>query len=374
MFVAGIPLEPNSLYRSSLTDPSSFAFSRPRLATEGDLEFFPYLGHRISDAKSQEDFLYVLKRDSIETLTYTQDNNDFAQIAKIIQGVNVGTEGRAWRMENDIAFITPDKRVTTIGRIKLHDQRPLTNNIAYPIKRAMDTFGVDESFGEEYRERAFIGVKSNPDNVNNDILIVRNKNYVAWEGIWFISATSVVAHNGKVYYGNAYVPDVYEMQVGVNKVKGNDTFPMDASWMSGYINKQGTGFYLNEVGCLSVEGYITAGTKINFDLYKDFAETSFQQLVIKGTDAQFLDGPPGFSILGGEPLGIEPLGASSVVGEPDEEGKIHFIAHLFFPVKQIEYIAVKVSSSGLAQSYEITALGLGLAPVAFEAQNRIQIT
>jgi len=371
MFVAGIPSQPNTTYRSTLNDPTDFFFSSPRSADEGDILFFPYLGHKISDIKSQEDFLYVIKRDSIEALTYTQDNNDVAQINKIIQGVNVGTEGRAWRMENDIAFITPDNRITTIGRIKLRDVRPQINDIAYSINRAMDAFSGDEAFGEEYRERAFVGLKSSPEVVNNDILLVRNKDYQSWEGIWFISAAAVVAHESLLYYGASYTPDVYQMQYGINKVKGDETFPMDCSWTSGWINLNQTGFYVEELSNIMIEGYITSGTTIKINLFKDFAESSFQNLVISGLDTTFQDGLPSFSFMGGDPLGLLPLGAGSTLGDPDPEGRRHFIVSLPFPITQCEYVAIEVASNGLAQSWEIIGLGINTTNLAFENQARI---
>lgn len=372
MFVGGVPSAYTTIFRSHLTDATDFTQSSPRDPSEGDIVYFPYSGHRITDIKSQENLLYVFKRDSIESLTYTQDELDIAQINSIVNGVNVGTEGKAWRMDNDIAFVTPDKRITSIGRVKLNDNRPQVTNIADSIMRAMDEYGVDNSYGEEYRDRAFICLKSSPDVASNDILLVRNKDLAAWEGIWQIASNVVVAHNGKLYYGSSYSADVYEMLVGVNKVKGSDVFPVTSSWWSGYINRNGSGFYLNEIACLSVEGYITSGTTINFNLYKDFAELPFQQLSISGLETDFQDGLPTFSLLGGDPLGMEPLGASSVVGEPDPDGRRHFIAFLDFPITPVEYISVEVASSGLAQSYEIIALGLGLNPVAFESQPRIQ--
>lgn len=371
MFVSGVPSAGTTVYRSSLTDASDFTFSSPRSADEGDIIYFPYFGHKISDIKSQENVLYVIKRDSVEGLTYTQDNNDIAQIDTILQGVNVGTEARAWRMENDIAFVTPDKRITTIGRLKLQDQRPQMVDIADSIHRAMDNFGVDSVYGEEYRDRAFICLKSTPEVAQNDVMLVRNKTYNSWEGIWQLAANAVVAHNGNIYYGNSYSPDVYQMQVGLNKVKGGDTFPMGCSWWSGYINKEGAGFYLNEVSSIAVEGYITSGTTININLFKDFAELPFQNLAISGLDNAIQDGQPSFTFLGGDPLGLEPLGASSIVGDPDPSGRRHFIAILYFPITQVEYIAVEVASNGLAQSWEVIKLGINTTSLAFENQNRI---
>ena len=163
------------------------------------------------------------------------------------------------------------------------------------------------------------------------------------------------------------------MLIGINKVKGTDTFPMTSRWISGWINGKGNGFVLNEISALAIEGYIRLNTTIDFKLYKDFSSTSFQDLqIVASEDENVLDGEPLVSFLGGSPLGLEPLGGTSILGDADDDGYRHFIAYLYFPLTQIEYVSIEITSSGTGQGWEIIRLGLNAIENVFEAQNRIK--
>lgn len=374
MFVAGVGSALTTAFRSVIQDPTDFTFSSPRVAGEGDVILFPYNGSTITDIKSQENTLYVLKPDSVESVIYTQAGGtdfDLPQIHAIKQGPSAGSIARAWRQDDDIVFVTPDNTITSIGRIKLRDVRPQSEDLAFPIRRAVQRYNFDNTFGIQYINRAYVATKSTKDTVQNDILLVYNLDYRSWEGYWQIASSFLIDHNGKLYYGDSYTPNVYEMFTGINKDDGTNVFPMSCKWMSGFINGRGTGFYLNEVSSLAVEGYITSGTTINFKLYKDFNFEPFQELVISGLDTQFQDGVPTFSMLGGDPLGMQPLGVKANFGEPDEDGRRHFIAFIDFTITQIEYVAIEAGSTGLNQNWEIIALGLNLTENLFEAQNKI---
>ena len=374
MYVAGVKSSKSTVYRSSLNDATDFTFASPRAADEGDVIFFPYDGHSITDMKKQEDRIYVFKRDSIEALTYTQDAADIAQIDPVIQGVNVGTEAKVWRQDNDIAYVTPDKKITTIGRVLDKDFKPQIEDIGINIRRALEGYEFNDVYGEEYNKRAFVCVKSDDTVTENDIMLVNNKQNRSWEGYWQIAASAIVSHNSKLYYGASYSPDVFEMLTGINKIRGEDTFPVEMTWRSGFINKKGSGFYLNEVSSIAVEGYITSGSTIEVNLYKDFATTPFQELRIVGTETQYQDGVPTFSLLGGDPKGLEPLGASSIIGDVEPDGRRHFIIFLDFQITPLEYIAVEVGSSGKNQNFEVDAIGINATDTAFENQERIKNT
>jgi len=372
MLVAGEKSKPSTLSRSALADATDFTFSSPRSAQEGDVLYFPYGGKAITDVKAQEDAAYIIKEDSIESLRYTQDGSDLAIIDPVIQGAAVGSKSRAWRKGNDIVFATPDNKITSIGRILNKDTRPQAYDLAYNIRREIEDYDFGSLVGIEHINRTYIAVKSVNTATNNDRVLVYNKDYDAWEGYWPVSIDAFAIHGGDLYYGEAYTPNIYQTGTGINKTKGTTTYPMSCGWQSGFINTRGSGFYLNEVSSLAVEGYITSGTTINFNLYKDFANTAFQQLSLLGSETQFQDNVPEFSLLGGDPLGLEPLGVKAIIGAADEDGRRHFIAFLDFQMTQVEYISVEVSSSGKHQDWEIIALGLNATENVFESQEKIK--
>lgn len=372
MYVGGDPAAGNTVYRSATADATDFSFSGSRAATEGDILWFPYGGSKVSDIRAQENALYVFKPNSIEAVTYSQDSNDVSQFEPITQGVGRGTEGRTWKMDDDIAFGTSDNRITTLGRVISRDIRPQITDIAYPIRRSVKDYNFDAIVGTEFINKAFVGIKSSNTVSVNDSILVYNKDYKAWEGKWKINAGSLGVHDSGVYYGDSFTPNVYQFNTGINKVKGSSTFPISCEWVSGFINKRGSGFYLNEVSCLAVEGYITAGTTINFDLYKDFAFTPFKSMALTGTDTDYQDNVPTFHLLGTDETGADPLGSNFILGEEDDEGRRHFIVCFYFPITQLEYIAIGVGSSGKNQNWEVNALGINVEETAFENLSKIK--
>jgi hypothetical protein len=374
MYVAGDVGAPNSLYRSALADATDFSFSSPRSADQGDITWFPYGGSKITDIHAQESSMYVFKPSSIEGVTYTQDGEDLVNIDPITQGVGKGSIGRTWKMGDDIAFGTSDNRITTLGRVVNRDQRPQVTDIAFPIRREVKNYNFDSLVGVEYTNRGFVGVKATSVVTANNRLLVYNKDYRAWEGYWNVNAGSLAQHNDLLYYGDSFTPNVYQLLTGTNKVKGSNTFPISCEWQSGFINTRGSGFYINEVSCLAVEGYITSGTTINFKLFKDFATSPFRELTLSGSETQFQDNVPTFNLLGVDPLGTNPLGASSVLGDEDTEGRRHFLVFLYFPITQLEYISVSVGSSGKNQDWEVIALGINATENVFENLQKIKDT
>lgn len=379
LYVAGSPAAPVTVNRSQNADTDNFTLSSPRAANEADLVYFPYGGKRITDIKGWESSLVVLKEDSLESLTYSEaydatleTKTDVSQVDRIKVGVASGSIGRSWIAGDDLMFATPDKRITTVGRVLSKDQRPQTTDLAYPIRRATKNYDFPLVAGREHINQVFISVKSSDEVTANDTLLVLNKDYNAWEGEWNIQAADFAQHQGNLYYLDSYTPDVYQMFTGANKTRGDDVFPMTVDALTGWINGRGSAFYLNEVSCLAVEGRIKLNSAITFSLYKDYSQSAFQEIEIVPTEQEgILDGESPVSFLGGSPLGLEPLGGASFLGDEEPDGYRHFVAFLHFPITQIEYIAIGISSSGYNTAWEITRLGINATENVFEAQQRI---
>lgn len=379
LYVSGYAGAPVTVSRSHIADTDNFTISSPRAANEGDLVYFPYGGKQITDIQRWESALVVFKEDSIDALTYSQAydgtldaQTDVAVIDPIKVGVASGSVGRTWIAEDDIMFATPDNRITALSRVASKDVRPQTADIGYNIRREIANYNFDTVAGIEHINEVFVSAKTDTGVANNNRLLVWNKDYKTWEGYWNIQAADLVPHNGGLYYLDSYSPDVYQMFTGTNKTKGEVVYPMDAIWKSGWINGRGTAFYLNEVSCLAVEGRIRLNTTIIFRLYKDYASDSFVELALTASENEdILDGESPVSLLGGDPLGLQPLGGQSLLGAEESDGYRHFVAFIDFPITQIEYVAIEVSSSGTSQAWEVTRLGLNVTENIFESQPRI---
>jgi len=376
LVVSGDPAKPITVFRSQTANAADFTFASPRAANEGDVVYFPYSGKYITDIKRFEGNLVVLKEDSIEDLNWSQTTNatgdvtDIAVQNSLKVGQKVGSVGRAWNTEDDIMFVTPDNRITSLGRVLNKDVRPQSEDLAYEIRREVKPYVFDEVAGTEHINEIFVCAKSDTTIAANNKMLVWNKDYTSWESVWTIQAADITPHNGKLYYIDSFSPDVYQMLVGTNKIRGTETFPLTSRWVSGWINKQGSSFYLNEVSCLAIEGRIRLNSTIEIKLYKDYAFTSFQDLQLTVTE-NIIDGQTVHSFLGGTPGGLEPLGTTSILGDEEDDGYRHFVAFLDFDQTQVEYISVEVGSSGLNQGWEIIRLGLNTTDTVFEAMNRI---
>lgn len=380
LYVAGIKNKPVTVNRSHNADMDNFTISSPRAADEADLVYFPYGGGSIQDLKVWEEQMVVLKDDAIETLAYsqeydpsTQSATDIAQQKTIKSGVSIGSQGQAWRTEDDLVFVTPDKRLTSLGRVLNKDIRPQTKDLAYTIRREMKTYDFSSVRGCEYINQMFVAAKSGTDVLANDRMLVWNKDYGTWESSWNIQAADSTPHDGKLYYLDAFSPNVYQMLIGTNKIKGDDTYPLTCSWLSGWINGKGTAFYLNEISSLAIEGRIRLNTTINFQLFKDYSSLSFADISIRA-QSETIDGEEVASFLGGVGLGLEPLGASSFLGDEEDDGYRHFVVFVDFPTTQVEYVSIGVGSDGTNQGWEVLRMGLNATENVFEAQNRITET
>lgn len=373
LYMTDLPSSPRTVRRSATANFADFTtIGSPRAANEPDIIGVP--SSNVIDIADQENALYAGTETEVVAIRYSQDVNDVVQFDRVVTGKGAGLASKFWRLGNDIAYISSDKRITTVGRQVYKDTRPQYSDLADSIRRAIDTYKFDEATGEEFRNFSYVTCKRTESALVNNIVLAYEKDYGSWMGTWTMNASVFEYHDGIMYYGSSTSPDVYQMDAGINKQKDEVTFPMDAFWESGWINGKGNGFSLNEVSSIAIEGYISLNTTINVDLYKDFSDQPFQTLqIVASEDEDLLDGYAVFSVLGGSPLGLEPLGATGgTTGELDEQGRRHFIAYLYFDFTQIEYISARFGSSGKGQNWEVTRWGLNATETVFEAQDRIK--
>lgn len=359
-YVAG-----GNFYVSKITDPFDFTYSGARVAGEGDFQPTPYGGGDILDAATMEDFFYIFKRDYIESVQYSQDASDLIQRVPLKAGV--GSIGRVIVGEDDIYFVTPDKKFTSIGRAKLRDLKPHTDNIGITIKRLLDTYDFSDVNGIQYKNRILICCKSTSTRTKNDIAIVYNLTSGAFEGIWDIPAMGFsIWQNDRLFYAESVTANVYEMFVGSSDVTDTDRFGIDSEYASHFfdVTYKRRNFFKNRIGetqqChgFYYEGYISGGTTLTFQAWKDFSPQPFLQFDFSGTETQFEDSTLDNAFLGGAPLALNPMGA---MGPVQEDGRRHFAFTVFFPYQYGRYFSVGFKSSGTDLDYEVSHIGLGMS-------------
>lgn len=346
-----------SVFVSKLLDPFDFSFSGTRVAGEGDIISAPYGGGEWNDVQHQEEDAYLFKNRYIEAIQYSQDANDFVVRTPLKAGI--GSVGKTLKGSDDIYFVTPDKQITSIGRVKTKDIKPQTQNIGFNIKRFLENCGVDEvGRGAEFKEKLHFPLKSSESVTDNDIILIYNKKDF-WEGIWDLPAFGLEEFNNELCYAESNGCNVYKMYQDQHAdIVGDDRYPIFSEVATHFFNLTPQKSNIQAMNGLFVEGYIRAGTTVMFKAWKQFSTTPFLEFTFATNETGLLDGEASQAFLGGSPLGIGTLGAK--FSDPDADGRRHFSFTVYFPPQYANFFSVGHSSNGTDLDYEITRYGLGL--------------
>ena len=345
-----------SYFVSNISNPFNFDFSATRIAGEGDIVSAPYGGGEIEDVVHQENTAYVIKQRYIESVSYSQDANDLAVREPL--KAEVGSVGRVIKGSDDIYFLTPDKKFTSIGRIRSKDLKPGTENLGKPIQRLFNQFVGGQGRGKEYNDRLYIPLKENSSFTDNNVSLVYNKVNESYEGIWDIPAFEYEDFNGGLYYSESNGSNVHQLLVGTADVVGEIRNPIVSAYQTHFMNLTPSKANLQALNTMFYEGYISGNTELTFKVWKGLGADPFFQFNFSASDdVSLLDGAVSQAFLGGQALGLSPMGT---IGEPDTEGRRHFSFRVYFPWQYSNYFSVGFNSSGADLDYEITRMGLGL--------------
>lgn len=356
-----------SVFVSKLSNPFDFSYSATRVAGEGDLIAMPYGGGDITDVMAQEDTFYAFKNRYIESIAYSQTSTDLAVRDPLKTGI--GSVGKTVIGADDIYFFTPEKQLTTIGRVKTKDIRPQTLDIGNKIKRFLDEANLDDvGRGLEIAEKVLFPIKSDENVDYNDIILVYNRNSRIFEGVWDIGAFGIERFNDKYYYADSTSPNVYQLFEGHSDVVGSNSFAIDFEVASHFYNLTASKAYLQAMNGIVVEGYIAGGAEFNFKVWADFASDPFLSGTFVFTEEGLLDGEQSQAFLGNEPLAINALS----VGEPGVDGRRHFLWRQYFPFKYANYYSIGFSAAEVDNDFEISRVGLMVKEDVSVNQNKIK--
>lgn len=346
-----------SYFVSKINTPTDFSYTATRVAGEGDVVAAPYGGGDFTDIIAQEDSFYAFKAAYIEKAMYSQDTSDLITRTPLKTGI--GSVGKVFVGTDDVYFITPDKQITSLGRVQLKDILPATQNIGYKIRRYLDAAVIDDvGRGAEINSKLYFPLKSNSAAEYNDVMLVYNKQFKMWEGIWDLGAYGIERFNGDWCYAESDGPNVFKMFTGHADVVGSVRNAIFSEVATHFINLTPTKSALQGICCLFVEGYILGGTTITFNMWKDFADDPFLTFDFATTEEGFLDGAESRGYLGGNPLAIDPMGAS--FSDPDSDGRRHFSFRVYFPYEYGNFFSIGHESNDADIDYEITRYAVGV--------------
>lgn len=353
-----------SVFVSKLLDPTTFTFSATRVAGEGDILNVAYGGGDINDVQAFEDEMAIYKNDYIEIVKYTEDTNDTAVRTPLKPGI--GSVARVIKGSDDHYFMTPDKKYTSLGRVRQKDITPQSENIGYIIKRLLDEYNNDNFTGIEFNNRIISAHKSSDSVDNNDVILVFNKKTRSFEGIWNIGANNFDTFKesteaaAELVFGESNGANVWKMfQTRKADVRDATTeLPYTALWQSNFFNVLPIKSNVQALNSIAVEGYIAADASFTCKIYKDFETNPIISFTFSGTESEFLQGTVDVGrFFSSHPFATTPVGT---IGEIDSDGRRRFSFICYFPFKYCQYLSTEFSSTGVNQDWEIIRVAYGL--------------
>ena len=344
-----------SFYVSKLNNAYDFGFSSSRVAGEGDVVSIAYGGVGINDIVNQENKFYVFCTNYIEADTYTQDENDVITRDQLKTGY--GSIGKVAKGKDDVYFITADKQITSLGRVERKDLTPQQINIGYKIKRFLDAKGTDYIRGGSYKSLVLFTLQDSPDDSNNNRVLLYNIDTKAFEGVWTLPANAFMEDNEDLYYASSITPNVYKMFTGVNDVEGDTSYGFTSLWKSNLLNLTASNENLQAMCGMAYRGYIKGDTTLIFEVYKGYSQVPTLEIEFSASEEGFLTDQNVNAFLGGQPLGLSPLGH---VSAPDEDGYRYFHFVVYFPHIYSNFFALGLRNSGKDQDFDVIQMSMGM--------------
>ena len=354
MFISGVKKSPSSTYYSRIADATDFSFSSPRNADDGGVIDTPEGGGAVTGLGLQEQSVYILKKDIIKTLQFTQDALDLPIIDTLIQAPNVGpiTPQSVFYVDNQLYYASAEggvKAVSRVREINFIQSLQLSDSIVELVR----TLDFNNSAGIFFQQRAYISART-PDSTANNIVLVFNYQKATWEAPiigWNVNSFNIV--NGELHWGDSFNSETYKL----TPANFNDNGNAYLSRARFAFQHFGEPAMRKKVSNLLVEGLLSQNTTLVVRiLYNYKGLTSIIEGEIKGTDGQFLLEDSSLTALGLDPLGVNPLGLVDV-----EEDELSTLARfrVYFPV-QIERfyeISVELESDQPDAQWEVIRKG-----------------
>lgn len=351
LLVAGVKKNPQSVYYSKLLDASDFAFSATRVAGEGGVIDTPEGGGGVKGLSIQEDTVYILKKDIIKTLTFTQDGTDLPTITTLLQAPNVGPNFvlAPFKIDNQVFYVTAEKAVKSATRLQ-NITSVQAVQISDSILAYMRNLVVDTPTGIFFKQRAFLSMKSE-DATYNDVVLVFNYQKNAWEApIVGWNANCWMIYGDELYFGSSTNPEVYKYDEDLYDDNGN---PYECVARFAFSN-YGDASLPKSFESIFMEGYISENTTITINvLYNYNGSQETRSTTLSGTDSTYIVASTDTTGLGLYGLGEEPMG--SIADVPSDLQK--FRIYLQTSKQPFYELSVEVTSNEAGSQWDILRFG-----------------
>ena len=365
----------NLVYLSKAGTYKDYSQSTARLQYEGDT--FTTIGN-VTALIPQEDKMYVssgLSEWFVTDFTQTVISNSTTgttqtfEVAKLDQlkttsGQAAISQYATTKIANDIAFISNEPRVDSLGRVDNITLTPQITNLSYPIIYDMNSYSLTDASTFYFKERIYVSFPT------NGIVIIYNMTDPKkpfWEAPQNLPISGFCAV-GNVLIGHSYNTfESYVMYTGYSDRAANANAtgnPINAVAIFAY-QELGLRFKSKSFNKFAVEGYISQPTTLNVGLIfraPGNGLTAGTSLIIKGSDPYVVGGITDDS-LGKFSLGKDPFGTDLPVPQQVNLPPYFAVVKTFVRNPYLGYQPV-FYSLGTNQRWELLSYGNNASPTS----------
>jgi hypothetical protein len=371
----------NLVYLSKAGTYKDYSQSSPRVQNDG---FAIALNGNITSLQPQEDKMYVSSgldnwfvtnfattttTNSTTGTTVVYETAKFDQL-KTTAGQAAISQYATTKIANDVAMITNEPRVDSLGRVSQQFLTAQITNLSYPIIYDMNSYNFTDASLFYFKERLYVAVPASGIVI---IYNMTNPKSPFWEAPQNLPISGFCAV-GNVLIGHSSATfESYVMFTGYSDraADANSTGNPISSVALFAFQELGLRFKTKSFNKFAVEGYISEPTTLTVGLiYRSPGNglTAGQTLTILGTDTFVLNGISDNS-LGKLALGKDPLGEDMPVPQQVNLPPYFAVIKTFTRNPYLAYQPM-FSSLGTNQRWELLCYGANAAPTS-EGENDI---
>jgi len=343
--------ERRDVYKSAVDDYTDYSFSSPRIVGEGALFT---LDETPTAAEVFQKTMLVTTRNYIYRIAL-QLSDDLQNESVLVDVLKTSSlEGTAFdlgitKMKNFVVSVSNEPSIDNIGNIE-NIETPQNVDLSDPIKKDMDTFGVDRVVAGYFRKNFYVGLKSKQTDGSNNRLLKRNLATGAWETPWTMPVGILFEYNGEFYMHSSVEAVTYKLLDGYSDAGT----PITSKWYSPFDNF-GHRHKQKVFDKLWVDGYIKSDTDIDVYVSYDYGAEVVKN-TIKGTNDDILIKS------GGGGLGTYSLGTHGLGGTGSTKGTNLKRFRGFINIQPRPFYEMQVSfqSNGKDIQWEVVAYAMNV--------------
>ena len=299
-----------NVYVSKNTSYTDYTFSAPRVAGEGELLTLDdtTIGFEVADDDkmlifSGKDRIYQV---SFEISSGSTGDRELSKVRPLLVSSGQGAMSQELiaKIKQAVIWVDNNKELVELGQV---ENLPSTQavSISDPIKP--DFINADFTNGEIEFWRNSVFITAPPDGK----IFIYDLAKKFWQPPQIIGMRRLSQYDNLLYGHNQSVPETYQLFTGLN----DNNNPMAAKAHFAYING-GKRDALKNFNRYFTELYLASNTKLNVSILYDWlGAKGITTYELDGADQTFLFNPTVDASLGVNPLGTNPLGGLTSVGE-----------------------------------------------------------